>query len=520
MRSGARTFIGGLTCVVSPSAIDAKLTLALLSENGIAARAFDNLRDLAINLDSTIGCVVVVEDALIAGDIPELREALNALPAWSDLPLIVVAYDVGQLGAVLADAFPDSGNVTLLERPLNLYTLLSAVRVGLRATFRQRQVGELIAARDEAVKLRDEFLAMLAHELRNPLAPMLNAVHLMRMTDIDDARVKKSTDVLERQINHVTRMVDDLMDVARLERSKLVLQKKRVNLNHVVAAAVESALSSAQAHGHTIDVHFDSDELPVDIDAVRIEQVVCNLINNAVKFTPAPSEIRVETFVEANYAAIAVEDRGIGFAPDTAENLFAPFSQANPTLARSAGGLGIGLTIVRRLAELHGGSAQAISAGIDRGARFIVRIPLATTAPAVVETRVERPVDIGCRRVVIIEDNADIRETLQVLISLWGHTVSMAADGVAGLELVLRERPDVALIDVGLPLMNGYEVAKAIKAVIPAGTKLVAVTGYGQPGDKAAAAEAGFDMHLLKPIEPQALQKLLATNFENINSFE
>jgi len=209
-----------LAGIVSPNPTDARLALEFLGENGIAARAYGSLAELAGVLDTAVGCVVVVEEALVEAEIPALREAIARLPAWSDLPLVFVARDVGVLGALAANAFPDSGNVALLERPLNPHTLVSAVVVGLRASARQREVGELLEERERAVRLRDEFLAMLAHELRNPLAPMRNALYLLRQQNVQDALVQKSTGVLARQVDHIVRMVDDLMDVARLERGK------------------------------------------------------------------------------------------------------------------------------------------------------------------------------------------------------------------------------------------------------------------------------------------------------------
>jgi signal transduction histidine kinase len=521
------------TFLVSPNATDAELSVRLLAEHGIDARAFATLAQAAPQIDGELACLMLVEDALVEEELPALREALARLPAWMDLPLIVMARDVTHSSIAFAQAFPESGNVTFLGRPLNPLTLVSAVRVALRASARQRQAGQLLAEREQAVKLRDEFLAMLAHELRNPLAPMRNSVYLMRMLKLQDARAQKNIDMLERQIGHVVRMVDDLLDVARLERSKMVLRIERADLNRIVGAAVDSTLAAAQARGHRISLHYGAAELPVKADVVRIEQVVTNLINNAIKFTPPPGEIRVETSVEGNLqgnvgghveghvsgnveaagsggcACVCVIDHGIGFEPATAEKLFAPFLQASQTFERSTGGLGIGLTIVRRLAELHGGSARAESRGLGQGARFTVRLPLDTSPPEEAAGAPAPRASAPRRRVVVIEDNEDIRESLEALLQIWGHEVWLAGDGPAGLAQVLATRPDVALIDVGLPGMNGYEVARAIRRELQGAVRLVAVTGYGQPGDKAQALEAGFDTHLLKPIAPEVLEKLL-----------
>jgi CheY-like chemotaxis protein len=279
----------------------------------------------------------------------------------------------------------------------------------------------------------------------------------------------------------------------------------------VVSSAVETSLHAAQERGHNVSVRFGVNALPVDGDAVRLEQIACNLLNNAAKFSPRPSEILVQTAVEAGFALLKVEDKGIGFQPEAAEHLFDPFLQVNPTLERTAGGLGMGLTIVRRLTALHGGSVQAASEGPGKGSRFVIRIPLASGMAEPLAQATLPLLERRRRRVVVVEDNPDIRETLRMLLDLWGHEVTMASDGRSGVERVLQERPDVALIDVGLPGMSGYDVARAIRASLPNGEiRLIAVTGYGQPSDRELAMQAGFDTHLLKPIAPTVLERLLA----------
>jgi signal transduction histidine kinase len=498
-------------CVVSPNEVDANLAVSFLRENGVDALACESLLQAAQALDAATGCLVIVEEALIEAELPALREACARLPHWADLPLVLVARDTGTLVGLAAQLFPDSGNVTLLARPLGRMTLVSAVHVALRASVRQRELGELLAAREDAVRLRDEFLAMLAHELRNPLAPMRNALEIMRLQKIDNPLIEESAAILGRQVDHVVRMVDDLMDVARLERGKVMLQRSLVDLNRVVAAATQSCLAQAQARGHRIVVHFDALELPMDADEVRLEQIVCNLVNNAIKFTAEPGEIRVETRAEGEEAILSIEDRGMGFEPGAASRLFAPFLQMNPSLARTAGGLGIGLTIVQRLAELHGGSVSASSAGPGAGARFVVRLPLVRGAAPSTPAKAPASRAIKKLRVVVIEDNDDIRDSMRTLLTLWGHEVRTAADGKRGMDLVRAAPPDVALVDIGLPGLSGYEVARLIRERFPARhIRLIAVTGYGQASDRERAIAAGFDAHLLKPIPPETLARELA----------
>ena len=496
--------------IVTPNAADGEVAIELLTRQGIAARRAADLHALAAALGSGLGCAVLVEEALVEEDLPLLREALERQPPWRDLPLVVVAREPAQLGEAMARAFPQSASVTLLARPLSGLTLVSAVQAGLRATRRQLEVAELIAERERALRSRDEFLAMLAHELRNPLAPIRNAVELQRMLVHEDPLFGKTRDILERQSAHLSRMVDDLVDVARLERGKMALQPARVELNALVAAAIEAALPQVQARGHQVQIDLCAEPLVLDADPTRIEQIVANLLTNAAKFTARPDVIGVVTRREGERALVEVRDRGAGFAPGAGEALFGLFVQGDQTLARSEGGLGIGLTIARRLAELHGGSIEAASEGPGRGATFSVRLPLASRLPEALAPRRELMPGVR-RRVLVVEDSADIRETMRLLLTEWGHDVAIAASGEEGLERVASERPDVAIIDIGLPGISGYEVARRIRAMPDASAmRLIALTGYGQPADGRRARESGFDEHLLKPLAPDVLRATVA----------
>lgn len=455
---------------------------------------------------------MLAEEALADADLHGLRELLEIQPAWSDLPLVLVAGAGAALATLVERAFPNAGNVTLLERPLNPLTLVSAVQVGLRARARQIEVRDLLQKRDEALRQRDEFLAMLAHELRNPLAPMRNAIYLQKTLQTEDPLLSKTRDTLERQVNHMTRMVDDLIDVARLEHGKIALKRQRLDLNAAVTAVLDACLPITQARSHNVKLSLAPESLFIDADPVRLEQLLANLIMNASKFTPSGGEIELQTRCEGPMARVSVRDNGIGIRPEMLEAVFTPFTQDERSLARSAGGLGIGLSIARAIAELHGGSLFARSEGLNKGAVFQADIPL-SSAPAAAGRR-EQPAAGAARRrrILVVEDNADIRETLRMLLELWGHEVMLAATGNEGLRMALQERPDVALIDIGLPGMSGYEVAVQIRARTreePKRMRMVAMTGYGQPSDRERAASAGFDDHLLKPVEPSVLSGLL-----------
>jgi signal transduction histidine kinase len=499
--------------VVTPNEVDARLAVSFLGEGGVAARSCAGIDSFGAELERGLGCVVLVEEALVDEEMPLLHAALAAQPPWSDLPLVLVASEGAALSALIGRTFPDAGNVTVLQRPLNPVALVSAVQVGLRARARQLEVRDLLAQRDEALRHRDEFLAMLAHELRNPLAPMRNAVYLQQTLQLDHPLFTATRGIFDRQVRHLSRLVDDLLDVARLERGKVQLQKQRLDLNAAATAAVDASLPHTQERRHTVRIDLSSEPLPVDADPVRIEQLITNLVANAAKYTPAGGEISIRTAREDARAVVTVRDNGVGIRPDMLEKIFSLFTQAEHSLDRTGGGLGIGLTVARRLAELHDGTLEARSEGPNLGATFIAGFPLDTRVQPEARRPAAAPAPVRRRRVLVIEDNADIRESLRIMLSMWGHDVMEADTGGKGLEVAVREKPDIAFIDIGLPGMNGYDVAKGIRRSANGAVrriKLIAITGYGQNGDRERALESGFDAHLLKPVDPQLLEEALA----------
>jgi signal transduction histidine kinase/ActR/RegA family two-component response regulator len=499
--------------VVTPNSIDAELALAFLAQRGVAARASATLYELCAAMPAGPGCVVLVEEALVENDLHMLHQALAAQPPWSDVPLVLIAGEHASLEAMVERAFPYSGNITLLQRPINPVTLVSAVHVGLRARMRQLEVRDLLQQRDEALNNRDEFLAMLAHELRNPLAPIRNAVYLQQSLNIDDRMFVKTREIVGKQVTHLTRMLDDLLDVARLERGKVQLQIQRMDLNSLVASSMEAFQAVTQSRRHQVRARLAAVPLPVDADPVRVEQVLTNLLTNAAKFTPEGGVITVEARPDGRFGTVSVSDNGIGLKPEMLNAIFEPFAQGDQSLARANGGLGMGLTISRRIAELHGGKVEAESAGEDKGSTFVLRLPLAKGTSDNVWPAPDSVRSASPSRVVIVEDNPDIRESTRLILEMWGHRVLTTASGAEGIALVSREGPNVVLIDIGLPGLNGYEVAQAIRASRVANDKplkLIAVTGYGQPADRERARDAGFDAHLLKPIDIDTLQRMLA----------
>jgi signal transduction histidine kinase len=498
--------------IVTPNETDARVALSFLREAGVAGRACASLSELCKLAPGDVGCAVLVEEALVHPEIDDFLNALAAQPPWSDLPLVLLASQGAALGALVERVFPESGNVAVLERPMNPVSLVSAVRVGLRARLRQFQVRELLEQRSSALRQRDEFLAMLSHELRNPLAPMRNAAYLMKRLEIDNALFIKARDLIDRQVVHMARLVDDLLDVSRLELGKVQLKMRDLDLNAAISAATETCLPMITARQQTLEVRLPSEPCCIRADPVRLEQVICNLVTNAAKFTPEAGTIIVEAACEAANASVTVRDSGIGIDARMLSSVFDLFTQDANTLERSQGGLGIGLTIVKRLVELHGGTIRVASEGRDRGAQFTVTFPRQSVRVADNKAAVGDVLAGSARRVLVIEDNPDIRESLGMLLNMWGHGVDYAESGPDGVRRADLLRPDVALIDIGLPGLSGYEVAQQIRSretEWARAVRLIALTGYGRDSDREKAAASGFDSHLVKPVDPDVLQALL-----------
>ena len=502
----------GSVVIVTPNEADGAIALQFLAKEGIGATARGSLAQLTSTDRDSVGCVIVVEEALLESEVREFREALDTQPPWSDLPLLLVAGQETSLSSLADRVFPQAGNITLLQRPLHPVGLVSAVNVALRARARQYEVRDLLAERSRALHKRDEFLAMLAHELRNPLAPVRNAVYLLNTLETRDPLFLKCRAMLDKQTRHMTRLVDDLLDVSRLELGKVELKLQPLDLNESVAAAVEACVPITAAQGHSVEVSLAPARLPVVADPVRIEQVFFNLIVNAAKFTPRGGHIRIEAAAVGGEAVVRVQDDGIGVKPEMVDAVFDLFIQDNNTIARTQGGLGIGLTLVKRLVQLHGGSIELASEGLGKGSTFRVGFPLAAHQPMSSKGAPATTGERGRRRVLVIEDSADIRDSIAMLLTLWGHDASFALDGLAGVAAALAHRPDVALVDIGLPGLDGYEVARRIRAAGTAWSAqvtLIALTGYGQASDIDRARAAGFDQHLLKPVDPVQLELLL-----------
>ncbi|HZM33891.1 MAG TPA: response regulator, partial [Burkholderiales bacterium] len=365
------------------------------------------------------------------------------------------------------------------------------------------------AALREADRAKDEFLATLSHELRNPLAPLRNSLHLLRRAD--PQRAQPIHDMMERQVNHLVRLVDDLMDMSRIARGSLELRREAVTLQAVLKNAIETSEPLISDAGHRLQVSLPAEALPLEADPVRLSQVFANLLNNAARYTPARGDIRIEARREHGEAVVEISDTGEGIEPAELPRLFEMFSQGERTSRRSQGGLGIGLAIVRRLVQMHGGSVLGRSEGLGKGSCFTVRLPLGAAAGSAAHGVLAQSAKIAPHRVLVVDDNRDAASSLGMLLGFLGADVAVAHDGTGALEAFERYRPDIVLLDIGMPGMNGYDVARAIRRRSQGErVALVALTGWGQEQDRRRAHDAGFDHHFIKPADIGALQSLLS----------
>jgi len=411
---------------------------------------------------------------------------------------------------------PDGQRLTALAHasPIHNETgrLIGAVNVLVDISDRKRAEDTL----KEADRSKNEFLATLAHELRNPLAPIRAAVKILQLKSEPSPVSQSALEVIERQTRQMTRLIDDLLDIARVTSNKLELRRERIKLREVVDAAVETSRPLIEQREHKLIVKTPSNPIYLDGDMVRLAQVISNLLNNAAKYTDPGGRIWLTATRKENAAVIKIRDTGIGIPAETMPQIFEMFTQAHRT-NQSPGGLGIGLTLVKRLVEMHGGTIKARSEGRGKGSEFVVRVPMSASATVPRETRERakpksRKANLTSTRILVVDDNQDSADSMGLLLNLLGNEVRIVHDGLAAVDVANEFKPQVVLLDIGLPTLNGYEAAKKIRRK-PWGKQavLIAVTGWGETVDRERSKQAGFDHHLVKPVEPDVLTNLLSS---------
>ncbi len=456
---------------------------------------------------------LIVSDIMMpnmSGD--EMIAELRKLPEWSDTPILLLS---AKADDDLKVKLLDNGAQDFIVKPFAEKDLLVRARNLIQAHQALAQVDGLRRAAENANRAKDEFLAMLGHELRNPLSPIVTALQLMKLQGPNES--ERARAVIERQVTHLTRLVDDLLDVSRIARGKVELKADLVEIAEVVAKAIEMASPLLEQRNHTLAVQVPRSGLLVDADITRLSQVISNLLTNAAKYTPSGGHITISGEAVDHEVFLRVRDTGIGITPDVLPHIFDLFVQERQAIDRAQGGLGIGLTIVRNLVERHGGTVQVTSDGPGRGSEFTIRLPRATWAAQSESIRRGLELDrlavpkAGAPRVLIVDDNEDGAEMLSIILSQKGYDTRVAHDAPGALEIAAQFKPATAFIDIGLPVMDGYELAERLRAEPSlSGIRLIALTGYGQESDRQRGRAAGFDEHLVKPVDITAVEAAAA----------
>lgn len=481
----------------------------LLEETGVHITACDGPGELVAEAREGVGAILLAEEDLDRVALDALMTVLDEQPPWSDLPIVVLTRTHTPSEA-LFDQLAAAASLTFVELPLCSTTLVAAVHAALRARRRQYQVGALLERLTENERRREEFVAMLGHELRNPLSALCTAATMLGQTQPTSSRTL--VDIIDRQSKNLVRMLDDLLDVSRVTRGKVALRREPLDLRELVRRRVDAVRGAPHGAERVIELDAPPAPLWVNGDPMRIEQIFTNLLHNALKYSPSHLPVRVVLEQEGELATLRVCDQGAGIPREMLGSIFELFVQVDKSIDRRNGGLGLGLPLVRALVQLHGGTVEAHSEGPGRGSELVVRLPLARLhgATEYLSQRVDAmsaaatPLDV-----LIADDNDDARQMLQLAVQSWGHRVETADSGPSAVDRAIAMRPSVAIVDIGLPGIDGYQVARCIRAALGDGCRLLALTGYGRPEDRARALAAGFDDHLVKPVSFDRLRHML-----------
>ena len=503
--------------ILTPRGRDAALAKQTLFRSGLLPHVCVDLEALRREIEIGAGAALIAEEALAGIDAGKPDALFGSEQPWSSLPMVVL---LGQSAPPRQYAalhwLECRPNVSFLERPVPKRTLISALRAAIEARRLQYVIRDSLEAAEIASRKKDEFLAMLAHELRNPMAPIRSAVYVLRKLNSDDqdsankGKARTLIAMVERQVDHLVRLVDDLLEVSRVTTGKITLQKLYVDLADIIKQAVEISQPLIESGQHELAVSAGDEPLAVDGDPVRLAQVFANLINNAAKYTPRGGRIEVSLRREGEIAVIRVRDNGMGILAGMLPHVFELFSQSYRAKGHDQGGLGIGLALVRSLVEMHGGRVEAHSAGAGKGSEFVVRLPLvaACERTAAQSTSSKGP-PLG--RVLVVDDDNDIADSLAMLLETLGAEVRVAYTGLEAISTIAIFKPRLAFVDIGMPVMDGYETARRIRSDSEGNDiVLVALSGWGSDEDRRRALQAGFNYHFVKPISFETLQSIFA----------
>lgn len=490
--------------IYAPTGKDGRLLARVLERAHMICYVCARFADMLEEMGKGIGAVIVADEALNIEFLKGIRAFLENQPSWSDLPFLVLrqtAPDTPEMNSRYAML----GNISLLDRPVRGITLVSAATAALRARKRQYEMREID-------RRKDEFLAMLAHELRNPLAPISSASELLRIPTLDREKIKQASEIISRQVHHMKGLIDDLLDVSRVSRGLVTLDEGIQDVRQIVANAVEQVRPLMNARQHHLTVQDIPAAISIFGDQKRLIQITANILNNAAKYTPPHGHISLTVAIDASNVIFTVKDDGIGMRPEVLNRVFEMFAQAERSSDRSQGGLGIGLAIVKSLVNLHGGNVTAQSPGLGQGSVFTVTLPRVTetlASPKTFFTELE-PAQIS-RQIMIVDDNIDAAVMLGTVLENSGYDVIIEHSAEAALERVFTQAPKAYLLDIGLPDMDGINLVKHLRNRTETESSLmIAITGYGQKNDRQKSLDAGFDHHLVKPVDLQQLLRILS----------
>ena len=511
--------------VFAPVGRDAALTCKLLERGGLRCAEYGSLSALLAEGLDALGMLLLTEEALEAPDVNELESALASQPGWSDIPVLVFAGGALARGdGVLQHRVTRLTNATIVERPVSAAVLMSLARAALRARGRQFEMRDVLvslhAARgqaERASRLKDEFLATLSHELRTPLNAILGWTAMLRQNAVEPERIPRVLDIVERNARAQAQLVSDVLDVSRMITGKVRLNARVMSLAESVRDAIDTIRPTADTRGVSLDVEDSRDPLLVHADPERIQQVIWNLLSNAVKFTPPGGRIAVRSARTAAFVEVSVADSGVGLSQDFLPFVFDRFRQADQSFTRAHGGLGLGLSIVKQVIEMHGGQVAAASEGLGHGSVFTVRLPPALAdaggTPDDAEDPHDAAIDLDRRAVLVVDDDGSTRELLSTMLTRAGALVTTAGSAEEAMSCIDAHVPDVLIADIGMPVEDGLSLCRRIRArpAAQGGSLLaLALSAYTRAEDRAAAAEAGFDAFVAKPTTPAEVLGALA----------